>query len=502
MAPLKKIVIVGGGMSGWIAAVALSHQLNPDVCQIELVESDDKEAIGMGESTLPSLIALIRNLGIDETDFIRHTQASFKLGTDFSGWKQKDATYFHPFGVIGRRFDIHEFYQGWLKAKNNGSPYNLQDFSPCNVMAKHGRFFPPEQAQKTPIGDAEYALHIDAKLAADYLCKHAERRGVTRTDGKVNEVVCDERGFVQKLTLYDGREIQGDFFIDCTGFRALLIEKTLGVGYHDWSNYLPCDRAIAVPTENLGKIAPYTRATARDAGWTWHIPLQHRTCNGYVYSSKFCSDEEARNTLMSAIDGEMIAEPSVTPFLTGVRTEMWKNNCLSLGAASGFIEPLESTAIHLVARGVDFFLRFFPDRQCMPALINEYNRRMTADYEEIRDFIVLHYCATQREDTPFWRWCKNMKLPPSLHERIELFKSHGVLREGVDDLFQSASWQSVFEGMGVRPQNYCPRIDNLDFNAVQATLAQTVAAIDTVVQKLPTHDEFLREHCPTGNVGF
>ncbi|MCE3253478.1 MAG: tryptophan halogenase [Cellvibrio sp.] len=368
MEPLKKIVIVGGDMSGWIAAVALSYQLNPDVCQIELVESDDSDAIGVGESTLPSLIALIRNLGIDETDFIRHTQASFKLGTDFSRWKQKDTTYFHPFGVIGGRFDIHEFYQGWLKAKNHGSPYNLQDFSPCNVMAKHGRFFPPEQAQKTPIGDAEYALHIDAKLAADYLCKHAEKRGVTRTEGKVNEVVCDKRGFVQKLTLHDGREIQGDFFIDCTGFRALLIEKTLGVGYHDWSNYLPCDRVITVSTEAPDKTAPYTRAIARDAGWTWQIPLQHRTCNGYVYSSKFCS--------------------------------------------------------------------------------------------------------------------------------------HGVLRKGVDDLFQSASWQSVFEGMGVRPQNYCPRIDNLDFNAVQATLAQSVAAIDTVVQKLPTHDEFLREHYLTGKAGI
>lgn len=502
MDPLKKIVIVGGGTSGWIAAVTLSQQLNPDVCQIELVESDEIATIGVGESTIPSFITLIRNLGIDETDFIRQTQASFKLGICFSNWKQKDTTYFHPFGVIGRRFDIHEFYQGWLKAKNNGSPYELQDFSPCNVMAKHGRFFPPEQAQKTPIGGAAYALHIDAKLAADYLRKYAEKRGVTRIEGMLNEVICDERGFVQKLVLRDGREIQGDFFIDCTGFHASLIEKTLGVGYHDWSNYLPCDRAIVVQTENRGETVPYTRAIACDAGWTWKVPLQHRTCNGYVYSSKFCSDEEARNALMSAIDGEMITEPRIIPFLTGVRKEIWKNNCLSLGFASGFIEPLESTEVHLVARGVDFFLRLFPDRQCMPALIKEYNRRMTADYEEIRDFIMLHYCTTQREDTPFWRWCKNMELPPSLHERIELFKSHGVLRECVNELFHSASWQSIFEGMGVRPENYCPRVDNLNFSAIEAALAQAVSAIDTVVQKLPTHDEFLREHCPAEKVGF
>ena len=496
MDPLKKIVIVGGGTAGWIAAAALSHQLHPDVCQIELVESDEIGTIGVGESTIPPFIALIRNLGIDESDFIRHTQASFKLGISFSNWKQKDETYFHPFGVIGRRFDTYEFYQAWLKAKHNGSTYELLDFSPCNVMAKYGRFFPPEQAQKTPIGGAAYALHIDAKLAADYLRKYAEQRDVTRTEGMVSQVVCDEREFIQKLVLRDGREISGDFFIDCTGFRALLIEKTLDVGYCDWSNYLHCDRAIAVQTVDHGETVPYTRATARDAGWTWRIPLQHRTGNGYVYSSQFCSDEQARNTLLSVIDGEMITEPRVIPFLTGVRKEIWKNNCLSLGLASGFIEPLESTAIHLVARGVDFFLRFFPDRQCMPALINEYNRRMTADYEEIRDFIVLHYCTTQREDTPFWRWCKNIELPQSLHERIELFKSHGVLRDGVDELFHSASWQSVFEGMGIRPNNYCPRIDNLDFGAIETTLTQAVAAIDNVVQKLPTHNEFLQHYCP------
>ena len=502
MDPLKKIVIVGGGTAGWIAAAALSHQLKPDVCQVELVESDEIGTIGVGESTIPPFIALIRNLGIDEAEFIRHTQASFKLGIYFSNWKQKDETYFHPFGVIGRRFDIHEFYQGWLKAKFHGSPHELQDFSPCHVMAKYGRFFPPEQAQKTPIGGAAYALHIDAKLAADYLRQYAEKRGVTRTEGMVEQVVRDERGFISHLVLRDGREIQGDFFIDCTGFRALLIEKSLGVGYTDWSNYLPCDRAIAVQTENQGDTVPYTRATARDAGWTWRIPLQHRTGNGYVYSSKFCSDDEARTTLLNAIDGEMLTEPRVIPFITGVRNEIWKNNCLSLGLASGFIEPLESTAIHLVARGIDFFLRFFPDRECLPALINEYNRRMTQDYEEIRDFIVLHYCTTQREDTAFWRWCKNMELPPSLRERIELFKSHGILREGVDELFHGASWQSVFEGMGIRPQNYCPRIDNLDFDLIQSTLAQAVSSIDTVVKKLPTHDDFLREHCPAEKIEF
>ena len=502
MDPLKKIVIVGGGTAGWIAAAVLSHQLHPDMCTVELVESDEIGTIGVGESTIPPFIALIRNLGIDEAHFIRETQASFKLGIYFSDWKQKGETYFHPFGVIGKRFDLHEFYQCWLKSKHQGSSYELLDFAPANIMAKYNRFFLPEKAQKTPIGGAAYAMHIDAKLAAEYLRKYSEERRVVRTEGMVNEIVQDERGFIKKLVLRDGREIEGDFFIDCTGFRALLIEKTLGAGYRDWSNYLPCDRAIAVQTENLGATVPYTRATARDAGWSWRIPLQHRTGNGYVYSSKFCSDEEARATLLSTIDGEMITEPRVIPFKTGVREEIWKHNCLSLGLASGFIEPLESTAIHLVARGMDFFLRFFPDRECAPAHIKEYNRRMIADYEEIRDFIVLHYATTEREDTPFWRWCKNMELPTSLHERIELFKAHGVLREGNDELFRSASWQSVFEGMGIRPKNYCPRVDNLDYAAVQITMKQAAEMIEDIVLKLPTHDEFLREHCPAEKVEF
>lgn len=502
MDPLKKIVIVGGGSAGWIAAAVLSHQLHPSVCSVELIESEEIGTIGVGESTIPPFIALIRNLGIDEAHFISQTQASFKLGISFADWKQKGETYFHPFGVIGKRFDLHEFYQCWLKSTHNNSPYPLMDFSPTAIMAKHNRFFLPEKAQQTPIGGGAYALHIDAKLAADYFRRFAEARGITRTEGLVNQVVQDERGFIQKLVLADGREIAGDFFIDCTGFRALLIEKTLGVGLRDWSNYLPCDRAVVTQTENLGATKPYTRASAQDAGWIWHIPLQHRSGRGYVYSSKFCSDEEARTTLLNNLDGDMLIEPRVIPFRTGVRDEIWKNNCISLGLASGFIEPLESTAIHLVTRGLDFFLRFFPDRDCAASHIKEYNRRMVADYEEIRDFIVLHYAMTNREDTPFWRWYKNIELPVSLQERIDLFKEHGVLRDGNEELFRSPSWHAVYEGMGVRPKKYCPRVDNLDFTAVQTTLKQAVEMIEDVVQKLPTHDEFLREFCPAPKIEY
>jgi tryptophan halogenase len=491
MKPLKKIVIVGGGSSGWIAASMLSFHLKKELCQIELVESAEIGTIGIGESTVPPFVGLIQRLGIDEQDFVRETQATYKLGIKFVDWHQRNEKYFHPFGVIGKRIGAHDFYQCWLKARMQGDTSSLQDFSPCNVMAENGRFFLPGKAQNTPIGGANYALHVDAKAVAQYLRRYAEARGVKRTEGVVTQVARRDNGFIEAVTLTDGREIRGDFFIDCTGFKALLIDKTLGVGLEDWSNYLPCDRAIAIKTENKGPTLPYTLATARKAGWTWRIPLQHRVGHGYVYASRFCSDADAKSLLMRSIDSAMIDEPRVIPFVTGRRREMWKNNCLSLGLASGFVEPLESTAIHLIARGMDFFLRYFPDQDCDSSLIKEYNRRMAGDYEEVRDFIVLHYCTTQREDTPFWQWCKQLTLPDSLQERIELFKGHGALREGVDELFRSSSWQSVFEGMGIRPSKHCPRVDNVDFAHIGETLKMAKAAIHGMVKTLPTHDEFL-----------
>ena len=493
MKPIKKIVIVGGGSSGWISAAILANQFHPEVLEVELVESEDIGTIGVGESTIPPFVGLIKNLGIDEQHFIQSVHATFKLGIEFPDWRRVGESYFHPFGAIGVRFGIHEFYQAWLRAKVNGHDSNLQDFAPCSVMAREKRFFLPQEAQKTPIGGAAYALHIDASLVAKYLRRYAEERRVKRTEGIVTEVRQNDDGSINSLILKSGKEIHGDFFIDCTGFYSLLIEKTLGIGYEDWLNYLPCDRAVAVQTENTGEAIPYTISTAREAGWSWRIPLQHRTGNGYVYSTSHISDEEATEKLLSFVDGKPITDPMVIPFRAGVRQTIWHKNCLSIGLSSGFIEPLEATALHLVMRGMDFFLRYFPDQACERALIEEYNRRMRMDYEEIRDFIVLHYCLTDREDTPFWKHCKYMDIPPSLAQRIELFKAHGALREGVDELFRSMSWQSVFEGMGVRPEKYCPRIDNLDYKLIEDTLQEADQAISGMVQKLPTHDKFLRQ---------
>lgn len=313
-----------------------------------------------------------------------------------------------------------------------------------------------------------------------------------RTEGRVTQVKQREDGFIDSVVLAGGQQIRGDFFIDCTGFKGLLIEKTLGIDSVDWSRYLPCDRAVAVRTQHSGPIVPYTRATAQAAGWIWRIPLQQRVGHGYVYSSRFCTDAEAKSTLIRSLGAACLDEPRVIPFSTGHRRQFWQHNCLSLGLASGFIEPLEATAIHLIARGMDFFLRYFPHSDCDPALSREYNRRMVADYEEVRDFIVLHYCTSRRDDSPFWQWCRSIELPESLQERIELFAAHGTLREGVDELFRSSSWQSVFEGMGVRPRTHCPRVANVDYAHIEATLTSAQAAIRGMVARLPTHGEFLQ----------
>jgi tryptophan 7-halogenase len=492
---IKRIAIVGGGTAGWIAAAVMAHHFKGKLFEIELVESDDIGTIGVGESTIPPFMELIAKLDINEQEFVRATQASFKLGIEFEDWHKKGESYFHPFGSIGQQVELSEFYQCWLKARQAGQPFELQDFAPATAMARAGKFMLPFKAQKTPIGGAAYALHVDAKRVARFLRGHAEDRGVKRTEGIVSDVRLDDRGFVDTLVLKDGREVGADFFIDCSGFRALLIEKALGVGYEDWSEWLFCDRAIAAQTRNVGPPCPYTLAQAQDFGWRWRIPLQHRTGNGHVFCSEFLSDDAATRILLDQIEGEVVAGPMVVPFKTGVREQIWHKNVLSLGLASGFIEPLESTAIHLVYRGMDFFFRYLPDRNCDPRLAAEYNRRMTADYTEIRDFIVLHYCATERDDTPFWRKCRDMILPDSLQARIELFRTNGVLREGLDELFRAVSWHSVLEGMGIHPATYHPLVDRIDEAWLFEGMDKVRAQLRQVVATLPTHQEFIDAHC-------
>lgn len=492
---IRKICIVGGGTAGWMAAALMAEHFKGAMGQIELVESDDIGTIGVGESTVPPFLQLLAKLGIDEQVFVREVQASFKLGIEFQDWKRKGERYFHPFGTIGAPVDLADFYQLWLKAKAHGYAGALQDFAPAAVMAKNGKFTLPFKAARTPIGGASYALHVDAKRVARFLRSYAEARGVTRSEGIVDDVAVRADGFVEKLILKDGRTVEADFFIDCSGFRALLIGKALGVGYEDWSRWLLCDRAIAVQTENVGAPTPYTMAQAQDFGWRWRIPLQHRTGNGYVFCSKYLSDDEATATLMSQVEGAPVVKPMVVPFKTGMREQLWDKNVLALGLAGGFIEPLESTAIHLIYRGMDFFFRLLPDRDCDPALAEEYNRRMRTDYEEIRDFIVLHYCTTERDDTAFWRECRDMELPPGLKRKIDLFRVNGSLAEGLDELFRAVSWQSVMEGMGVHPRGYHPLVDRIPFDGVPQQLDHAAELLRRVVGDLPLHAQFISQHC-------
>ncbi|WP_332658748.1 tryptophan halogenase family protein [Brevundimonas sp.] len=492
---LRKICIVGGGTAGWIAAALMAEHFKGKLCDIELVESDDIGTIGVGESTVPPFLQLLAKLGVNEQEFIAETQASFKLGITFRDWKKKGEDYFHPFGGIGAPVELSEFYQLWLKARANGYEGALQDFAPASVMAREGKFTLPFKALRTPIGGAAYALHVDALRVAQFLRRFSEERGVKRTEGMVDDVRLRADGFVEQLVLKDGRTVEADFFIDCSGFRSLLIGKALKVGYQDWSHWLLCDRAIAAQTENVGPPAPYTLAHAQDFGWRWRIPLQHRSGNGYVFSSRHLSDDEATATLMAQVEGETVMGPMVVPFKTGVRDRIWDKNVVSLGLASGFIEPLESTAIHLIYRGMDFLFRYLPDRDCDPALITEYNRRMTADFEEIRDFIILHYCTTQRDDTAFWRECAAMAPPESLQRKIELFRANGTLSEGLDELFRNASWQSVMEGMGVQPRTYHPLVDRIAFEGVPQQLDHAAALLRRVVEDLPTHQGFIQTHC-------
>ncbi|QEI13434.1 tryptophan halogenase family protein [Cellvibrio japonicus] len=498
MKSIKDIVVLGGGTSGWIAAAMLAAHLKPTLCRVTVIESEELGPIGVGESTIPPILHLIHSLGIDEQDFMRETQACYKLGIKFIDWRESRHSYFHPYGSIGKRIENQDFYQCWLKASLAGEHYPLEDFSPCAVMAARERFFPPGQAQNTPIGGAHYAVHLDAKLVAAYLRRYAEARGVKSIQGKCVSSERDQRGFIQALQLQDGTRVDGDFFIDCSGFRALLIGEAMGVELEDWSHYLPCDRALVVKTDVAGSRMPYTTATARKAGWSWRIPLRNGTGHGYVYASRFCSDAEAKSTLLRHLDAARLNEPRLIHFTSGRRKVVWQGNCLALGLAAGFVEPLESTAIHLIVRGMDFFLRYFPDAECEPSLARAYNRRIAADYEEVRDFILLHYCTSRRNDSDFWRWCRQMPIPDSLQERIALFTAHGLVPEASDELFRSSNWQSVFEGMGIRPHKYCPRVDNLDYVQIRETLQLARTAIAKMVEGLPSHDEYLARQFPRG----
>jgi tryptophan 7-halogenase len=497
---LRRIAIVGGGSAGWMTAAALANNLHGD-CAVELVESDQIGVVGVGEATIPPIKHFNQALGIDEREFLVNTNGSFKLGIQFVDWAQKGKSYFHPFGQYGADFDSIPLQHYWLREHQKGKAPPLDEFSLAWVAANQGRFDIPMTDKRRVQSTYDYAYHFDAILYGKYLRKYAQERGVTRTEGKVVDVNLDaDSGFIDHLVLEDGRLIEADFFIDCTGFRGLLIEQALKTGFEDWSHWLPCNRAMAVASENTGPLLPYTRSTARPAGWQWRIPLQHRTGNGYVYCSDYLSEDEAATQLLAQLDGKPIGDPRPIRFTTGRRKKFWHKNCLALGLAAGFMEPLESTAIHLVQTGITRMLALFPDRDFNPLAIEEYNRITANEYEWIRDFIILHYHANTR-DEPLWRASANMSIPDALRYKVDHFRTYGRhVSEGAE-LFANPSWLAVFIGQNIMPEKYAPLVDerpNVDAPRLMAGLHRVIGEAAVA---MPSHSDFIARNCPAPHTG-
>ncbi|MEQ1487610.1 MAG: tryptophan halogenase family protein [Methylotenera sp.] len=492
---IRRIVIVGGGTAGWMTAAALAKTLHHEY-SIRLIESDEIATIGVGEATIPAIKNFNAALGIDEDDFLKNTQGTFKMGIEFVNWHQVGSTYIHSFGTAGHALHELPFYHYWLREYLAGKAPELDQFSINAMAAKQARFMRavPEMAG-SPLGDLNHAFHFDASLYARYLRSYAEARGVIRTEGKISSVTQRENGDIDELVLESGERVTGDLFIDCSGMRGLLIEQTLKTGYEDWSHWLPCDRAIAVPCASSTPLLPYTRSTAHGAGWQWRIPLQHRIGNGHVFSSKFMSEDEATNILLNNLDGEPLAEPKTIRFTTGKRKKLWNKNCVAIGLSSGFLEPLESTSIHLIQTTIARLIRFLPNRGFNQADIDEFNERSDFEYERIRDFIILHYKATEREDTPFWQYCKHMEIPSELQKKIDLYRGNGQVFRKNDELFGEDSWLQVMHGQGIRPNGYSPLADGISETELTDFLSGVQTIIGKCVAVMPTHAEFIAANC-------
>jgi len=491
-----RIVIVGGGTSGWMTAAALSKVLRGRY-PITLVESEEIGTVGVGEATIPMIQLFNRLLDFDEDEFIRETQASFKLGIEFVNWGRLGDRYIHGFGVIGQDTWTVDFHQYWLKQYLAGKAKELEHYSINTKACFADKFTRPRlDMPKSPLSQIAYAFHFDASLYAKYLRRYAEANGVKRVEGRILDVETTADGErVAAVRMQSGERLEGEFFIDCSGIRAMLIEGALKSGFEDWSHWLPCDRAVAVPCASVPDLHPYTRSTARQAGWQWRIPLQHRTGNGHVFSSRFLSEDEATATLLGNLDGQPLADPRVIRFTTGRRKEIWKGNVLSIGLASGFVEPLESTSIHLVQMGISHLLTHFPAAGFEAEEIARYNQVMQQEYEWVRDFIILHYKATERTDTPFWNHCRTMSVPKSLEDRMTLFRNHGrVYREG-NELFTKVSWLQVMHGQRIRPTSYHPLTDLLSEEEIDRYLEEVSSVIEACTNVMPTHAKFIAEHC-------
>ncbi len=500
---LKKILIVGGGTAGWMSASVLLQAVAYNY-QIEVIESDEISTVGVGEATIPAIKRFNAMCGIDEDEFLRETQGTFKLGIQFRDWGAPGDAYIHSFGGIGKATGLVDFHHYWLKLHLAGRVGRLDDYAINLLACEQNRFQRASEApehRNSPLAHIDHAFHFDAGLFASYLRSKCLKFGVKRTEGRIDSVQTDSAsGFVTSVRMANGELRSADLFIDCSGFRGLLIEQALHTGYEDWSHLLPCDRAVAVPCESVSPLLPYTRSTAQRAGWIWRIPLQSRIGNGHVYCSRHVSDDEAISTLLTQLDGPALAEPRLLRFVTGRRKKFWNKNVVAIGLASGFMEPLESTSIHLIQAGIVRLLNFFPNLGFDEADVDEYNRQTAFEYEQIRDFIVLHYHVNQRQDDTFWRRLREMPVPDSLARKIAVFRANGRVFRNADELFGVTSWMQVMLGQGIRPGGYHALVDNMPEADIAKMLTNVRTVVAEIARQMPSHDAFIAQHCAAPQV--
>ena len=500
---IQRIVIVGGGTAGWMTAAALSKLFAGKVA-IRLIESDEIGIVGVGEATIPQIRHFNATLGLDENEFIRKTQGTFKLAIEFVDWTRLGHRYMHAFGSVGGRdLGLVQFYHYWLKLRLAGEVGpDLGEYTFNTIAARKHRFLRGAKVENSPLSHVFHAFHFDAGLYARYLRGISEARGVVRTEGRIVETLLRaEDGHIDAVVLESGEEVSGDLYIDCSGFRGLLIEQALETGYDDWSHWLPVDRALAVPCTSSEDFTPYTRSTARNAGWQWRIPLQHRTGNGHVYCSDYISDDEAAATLLANLDGKAMAEPRPLRFVTGRRRKSWNRNCVAIGLASGFMEPLESTSIHFIQSSITRLVEYFPDRHFEQANIDQYNRVLQFEFERARDFIILHYKANERTDSPFWIRCREMAIPDTLQEKIDLFRAGGRVHREHEELFTESSWIQVLLGQSIMPAAYHPMVDVLGPDEIRQMVAGVRGVLERSAEAMPPHREFISRNCRAEAVG-
>lgn len=485
---IKRVVIAGGGTAGWMAAASLSRLIGAKL-DIALIESDDISTIGVGEATIPSILTINRLLKIPEPEFLKFTQGTFKLGIAFENWRKPDHRYIHSFGDTGQGCWAAGFHHFWLKGMELGLSKPYGEYCPELKAAEASRFAVLSGKK------LNYAYHLDAGLYAAYLRRMAEHHGVKRIEGKIQHVHCSpDNGYIESLALESGQSVEGDLFVDCTGFRGVLIEQALNTGFNDWSQWLPCNSAVALQTESIAPPIPFTRSIAHHAGWQWRIPLQHRVGNGLVYSTEYLSDDEATQRLIDNVDGAHITEPRTIRFRTGQRKQYWNKNCIALGLASGFVEPLESTSIHMIQNGIMWLLLMFPHQGITASITDQYNATLQREAEHIRDFIIMHYHVTERNDSEFWNYCRNMRIPDTLSHRMELFRETGRVFKPQDDVFAENSWVQVMMGQGIVPQQYHPIVDMMSDNELDGFLKNIESNVTKTVAELPNHADFISHY--------